>query len=136
MNLTICSGSHTICFLVPSKDSSLLAIFPRAHPDPPLPLENLFILLAILVHLNLAALLHAEFVHRHNIQIIPHPISYGLSALAPCLCVLLGRSWQTTVWWSLTGVIVFIIHIVQRSIALGHTALLELERLKYMARGA
>ena len=74
--------------------------------------------------------------HQWNLRPFSYPVTYALSALAPAICVLLGRSWQTVAWWSLTCAVTFVVQAVQHSVAQGNQSVLELEKLKYVAPGA
>lgn len=63
-------------------------------------------------------------------------MTYALSAGAPLLCILLGKSWQALAWWSLAGAVTLIAHVVQKSITQGEESIRELEKMKYVAPGA
>jgi len=135
------SPSHLIYLFKSSKDSPIMVLIPALHPDPdpPIPLPTLFTLLSLYLHLNLALLLHPNEVRaRIDIEIrsLSYQLSYVLAAVAPALCIFLGRSWQTVTWWSLTGTIVFVTHTVQESINRGNESISELEAMRYVAPGA
>ena len=71
-----------------------------------------------------------------RIQPLPYAVVLPLSATAPTLCVLLGRSWQTVGWWSFTTLVTSIVNTVQASIVRADESVIELENLKYRAPGA
>jgi hypothetical protein len=114
---------HFIYFFKASKDSDSN------------PLSSSFIFLAFLIHLNLALLLH-PLISDVRVCYPSHPVPFAVSAVAPVLCVILGKSWQTTAWWCITPTISFLVQTIQGWIARGNKSIVELESLKYVSRGA
>ncbi|KAJ7459884.1 hypothetical protein FB451DRAFT_1563576 [Mycena latifolia] len=126
-----------VYLLNPSKASPLLALVPLApsappDPDPPLPCPSLFALLALALHANLALHLHPRPQLRAPLA---YPLMYALAAVAPTLALFLARSWQTTVWAAVPGLVVALMHSVHATLQEGNEALAELESLKYRAPG-
>jgi hypothetical protein len=115
--------SHFIYFLKASKDSDSI------------PLSSSFIFLAFLVHLNLALLLH-PLIFNVKVCYLSHPVPLAVSAVAPVLCMILGKSWRTIAWWCITPTISILVQTIQGWIAHGNKSIVELESLKYVARGA
>lgn len=96
------------------------------------------------LHLNLALLLNPSLVEAYlrplgiviELYPLPYRLSYALAAVAPTICVYLGRSWLTLVWWSLTGALIYTIQTTQESISRGKESISALEAMKYAAPGA
>ena len=105
----------------------------------PIPLARLFALLSVAMHLNLALLIHPEAIQksfRSEIRPLSYPLALALSSIAPIICLVLGRPWQTIIWWSLTGALVLFAQTVLDSMDMGTRSVLELEAMKYVAPGA
>jgi hypothetical protein len=124
---------HLIFLINPT--NPLLVFSPSAQPDTPIPLLIPLTLLAILIHLDLGLLLYPS---QSTLTITP--FSYlplcCLSAVSPCMSILLGRNWLTVAWWSVTGGVVWLAHSVQCWIDKGDRSIMELEGMKYVAPGA
>jgi len=129
---------------MPLQGSPLFAIFPGDDiaTDPPPLLSVASAVLALVLHANLALLLYLKQlpfrfrVGTISLQPLSYAVSYGLSAVVPVLCVLLGFPWQVIAWWCLTPAVIAVFQTVQSSISHGNTSISELEKLKYVARGA
>jgi hypothetical protein len=122
----------------------LLVIIPPPIIKTPssIPLPGLFTVLSIILHINLALLASLDHIKLRfrisHVQLHPlsYQLSYALSAVAPTLSLLLQRPWQSTVWWSMTGAVVFTTHSVMSAIEEGNKNVSELESMKYVAPGA
>lgn len=94
----------------------------------------------LLLHLNMALLLRPSTVITYfpdmDINPIPYSLCYALAAVAPTLCVFLGKRWQTIAWWCFTSAVIFIVQTVQQSIVRGNESISELEAMKYTSPGA
>ncbi|KAJ7107286.1 hypothetical protein C8R43DRAFT_204223 [Mycena crocata] len=133
--------SQLVYLLKDSKASPLLAIFPPASdanvdPDPPLPCPSLFTLLALALHANLALHLHGGDIRLSFSPVLSYTHTYALAAVAPCLSLFLGRSWQATAWAAAPVALIALAHSVHGTLREGDEALAELEALKYSAPGA
>jgi hypothetical protein len=124
-----------IIFLV-NPTNPLLVFSSGIEKDPPIPLLIPFTLLAIIIHLDLSLLLYPDRSTLTDISPLPYPPLFGLSALSPCLSILLGRSWLTVAWWSVSGGVVWLAYNVQHWIDKGDQSIKELEGMKYVAAGA
>ncbi len=132
-----------IHLLTPTKVNPLLVIFPEETPSAAstIPLATVFTLLSLFVHLNLALLFHPDEVRTflkltHNPKPLSYSLLYALSAVAPTLSLFLRLPWQTTLWWLLTALIVFVVQTVIDAIESGTQSISELESKRYVARGA
>lgn len=67
---------------------------------------------------------------------LPFTFSYALALVAPTISFILGRSWLTIAWWSITAVVIFAVQTVQESIQHGEESISALEAMKYTAPGA
>jgi hypothetical protein len=123
-----------LIFLVNPKNP--LLVFSSSSEDTPIPLLIPFTLLAIAIHLNLGLLLYPNRSTWTKITPLSYLPLFGLSAISPCLGILLGRSWLTVAWWSVAGEVVWVAHRVQRWIDKGDQSITELEGMKYLAPGA
>jgi len=106
-----------------------------------IPFATGFTLLAFFIHLNLAILFHQDDVRTClRLTQTPKPLSYGtlyaLSAVAPTLSLFLYSPWQTTLWWLLTTVVVFVVHCAMNTIESSSRGISELESKRYVLRGA
>jgi hypothetical protein len=124
-----------LIFLV-SPTNPLLVFASTAEPDIPIPLLIPFTLLAIAIHLDLGLLLYPDRSTLTDIQPLSYLPLFGLSAVSPCLSLLLGRSWLTVAWWSVTGGVVWVAHSVQGWMDKGDQSITELEGMQYVAPGA
>ncbi|KAF9483473.1 hypothetical protein BDN70DRAFT_302213 [Pholiota conissans] len=120
----------------------LLAIFPTAGSDPSIPLPALFTILSLFIHLNLVLLFNADeirvgFQLSGSLTPLSYQLLYSLSAVAPTLSLLfLKKPWQTTVWWMITPVVIFIVQLVIEAIEQSIQGIADLENMKYTALGA
>jgi len=118
----------------------VLIIFPADLPST-IPFATGFTLLAFFIHLNLAILFHSDDVRTHlQLAHNPKPLSYGmlytLSAVAPTLSLFLGSPWQTTVWWLVTTMVIFVVQSAMDTIESSSRSISELESKRYVSRGA
>ncbi|KAF9046594.1 hypothetical protein BJ165DRAFT_1178428 [Panaeolus papilionaceus] len=120
----------------------LLAIFPSDAAASALPLPGIFVLVSLFIHFNLMLISMSEHL-RSSIGIPSNlvlPLSfsllYTLAAVAPTLSLFLQRSWQTTVWWCVTPLIVYFSHGIMDTIQRSEQSIAELHNLRYDARGA
>ncbi|KAL0961094.1 hypothetical protein HGRIS_006076 [Hohenbuehelia grisea] len=138
---------HVVFLFSSRKASPLLSILPSEiiDPDPPLPLVSLFSLISLALHLNLAilldpqrarSLLGGEFGEQISLHYLSYQFSYAIAAVAPTLCLFLGRSWQTIVWWCFPIGLIYITQSLQQAIAQGHESIMALEAMRYRAPGA
>ena len=129
-----------------SHDNPLLAIIPSTGQEPttPIPFRTAFTLLSLLLHVNLISLAFSDQLktglrlHVAGIRGWPlsYKLSYALGTAAPAISVYSRRTWQSSVWWSLTLVVIFTVQNMTTSIAQGSESIFELEAMKYLARGA
>lgn len=61
---------------------------------------------------------------------------YSATAISPIACLLSGRAWPTTLWWSCSLVLTVVIETMGKSIAEETRGLVELETKKYTAPNA
>lgn len=132
-----------IHLLTPTKTNPLLVIFPEEGGtlSATIPFAAGFTLLSLFVHLNLALLFHPDEVRTHlKLTHNPKPLSYSLlyalSTVAPTLSLFLRLPWQTTLWWLLSAVIVFVVQSVMDTVESSTQSISELESKRYVARGA
>jgi hypothetical protein len=123
-----------LIFLV--KPTNPLLVFSSSIEDTSIPLSILFTILAIAIHVNLSLLLYPERSTLAEISLLSYRPLFALSAVSPCLGLLLGRGWLTVAWWSVSGMVVCLAYSVQRWIDKENQSLTELEELKYVAPGA
>ena len=129
-----------------SHDNPLLAIIPSTDQKPTtsIPFRTAFTLLSLVLHVNLSFLAFPDQLKTElrlrvaGIQGRPlsYQLSYALGAVAPAISVYAQRTWQSSVWWSLTLVVIFTVQTTTISIAQGSESISELEAKKYVARGA
>jgi len=99
------------------------------------------VLLTFLIHLNLFLYILPPRLERggndfHLPSPLPFGLTYSLSAVPPTLCLFVGHSWQTTLWWCITPVMVYAIQAVKMSVYEVNETISRLESLKYRAPGA
>ncbi|RDB17986.1 hypothetical protein Hypma_000746 [Hypsizygus marmoreus] len=125
-------------------ENPLLVMVPLATPGPnhSLPLPKMFTLLSIVLHTNLVVFVFLDDI-RNRFQLSDadfHPLSFQLSyvlaAVAPTLSLFLRRPWQSTIWWTLTELVVFTVQTVMELINEGNESISELEAMRYVAPGA
>lgn len=126
----------------------LLAIFPNTGLDPSIPLPVVFTLLSLLIHLNFVLFFNSDEIRfftsdeiRTGLQLsdsltpLTYQLLYPLSAVAPTLSLVLGKPWQTTVWWLITPAVIFIVQTVIEAIQQSIHGIDRLENMKYTAPG-
>lgn len=133
--------SHLVYVFTTSQASPIAVLGPTTSlEDPPLPLSLPFTLLGLALHFNLLLILHPDFLtitlRGSPLRPLSYALSYTLSAIAPTLCFVFGRSWTTTAWWCVTATMIFAVQTMQTSIDRGAESLTELEKMKYTAPGA
>lgn len=126
------SRARHLIFLVNPKNP-LLVFSSDNEPDTSIPLLIPLTFLSIMIHLNLGLLLYPRMIDITPLSYLP---LFGISAISPCLSILLGRSWLTIAWWSVAGGVVWVAYSVQRWIENGNQSIAELEGMKYVAPGA
>ncbi|KAG1750925.1 hypothetical protein EDD22DRAFT_916043, partial [Suillus occidentalis] len=67
---------------------------------------------------------------------LPSSVAFGLSAIAPTISVLSGKTWQTTAWWCTTAFLTWVVHASNKWIVQEQESISELERMKYISAGA
>ncbi|THH20098.1 hypothetical protein EW146_g1177 [Bondarzewia mesenterica] len=135
--------SHLTYLLNPTHPSPLAILFPPFHSDSPIPLTTPFALLHVLLHLNLFLLSFPPHDRPSIFQFLgddfsplPYKAMYPAAAVAPLLSLVLGRASATTAWWGFALAIVAAQHTMHRWIAQGEASIIQLEKMKYDARGA
>ena len=129
------------------KTPPVYAILPSATlvSSTAVPLPNLFALLNIVLHNNLAFQDHLPSWIPHSCLSLAkrcfpipllHPLTIGLTLLAPILALLRGGSWPDVVWWCITPGMSWIVWYIHRWYVQMNEELLALERLRYDAKGA
>ena len=103
--------------------------------------QTFLVLLTFLIHLNLSLSLLPPRICKYGIDIhLPSPLSfsltYALSAVAPTLCLFIGHTWKTMLWWCITPAMVYTIQAVKISIYEARESISTLEGLKFRAPGA
>ncbi|KAF8743733.1 hypothetical protein AX14_000704 [Amanita brunnescens Koide BX004] len=103
--------------------------------------QTFLVLLTLLIHLNLSLYLLPSRVRKYGIDIqLPSPLSfsltYALSAVAPTLCLFIGHTWKTMLWWCIAPAMVYAVQVVKMSIYEANESISTLEGLKYRAPGA
>ncbi|KAF8349423.1 hypothetical protein F5887DRAFT_493461 [Amanita rubescens] len=131
------NSQYTIAARLLLSLSAILQIINALSQSPP----TFLLLLTFLIHVNLFLYLLPPRIRKHGIDIhLPSPVSFGLtyvvSAVAPTLCLFLGHSWQTALWWCITPAMVYAVQAVKMSIYEANESLSTLEGLKYCAPGA
>lgn len=106
-----------------------------------LPFSTGFTILSLTIHLYFAILLHPDLVRTHlqlsrNPKPLPYSVLYVISAIGPIVSLLLRLPWQTTAWWSLTAIIVFVVQSAMDAAESSSRGIFELESKRYVARGA
>ncbi|THV00817.1 hypothetical protein K435DRAFT_854344 [Dendrothele bispora CBS 962.96] len=140
---------HLIYLFSPTEEPLLLFFpSPAGTQTPSKPLPRPFTLLSLAVHVNMLFLVNSGTttatsllqLRFGDLQFGLHPLSYStsyaLALVAPTVCLFLGRSWLTMIWWSITLGIVFAVQSVQDSITSGNESISALDALKYNAPGA
>ncbi|KAF9533145.1 hypothetical protein CPB83DRAFT_845915 [Crepidotus variabilis] len=127
-------------FLVLS-GNPLLTIFPTNSDGASLPLPIILIFLTLYIHGNLALLFFSDEIRKTlNWEGAPAPLPieliYSLAAVPPTLSLFLGKPWQTTAWWSITLIMVFVTQNIRSNIQASNDGIAELEKMKYRAPGA
>jgi len=112
------------------KNNPLLTIYPIRGPAPSIPLPVIFTILSLFIHLNLAFSFSLETIK------LPYQLMYSLSAVAPTLSLFLQKPWQTTVWWCVTPLVVYINQTVMDAFQETVQGISDLEQMKYTAPGA
>jgi hypothetical protein len=139
---------HLLYLITPSAVDPITNLTSSAHLQHPLPFSAPFTFLHVLIHVNL----NQHFLPpRHTLKAWLHsvsrsdlaawlPVKYQIlaatSAMAPVLSVAMLRSAATTLWWSLTGIIVGVCWIIERWDAESESRVRELENMRYEAKGA
>jgi len=114
------------------KNNPLLAIYPiRGGPEQSIPLPVIFTILSLFIHLNLALIFSPG-----RIRPLPYQLLYRLSAVAPTLSLFLQKPWQTTVWWCITPLMVYLNQTFMDAFQQSIQGIADLEQLKYTAPGA
>lgn len=114
-----------------------------------MPLASLLVLIQTLIQCNLSLnVLPPDHLLRHAIQTnalppafrppipLSHPVTIILPLVAPMYALLLGQGWVDVLWWSTAGILTGIVAIALKWMKEEETALAELEKLRYVARGA
>ncbi|KIK38994.1 hypothetical protein CY34DRAFT_808814 [Suillus luteus UH-Slu-Lm8-n1] len=128
-----------VIYIFSDYSSPLYSVFPPAgRPESPLYLSPLLALFAIILHANAALVTHPrDFVlAERRITPLPSSVAFGLSAIAPTISVLSGKTWQTTAWWCTTAFLTWVVHASNKWIVQEQESISELERMKYISAGA
>lgn len=139
---------HLIYLLSPGPGTPLTAVMSGSPPDESIPLASFFTILHLILHVNLTQrflpqraslrtwLSNNSF--KQAAQYIPLSYSWTLAtaALAPPLSLLCGRSFPTTLWWSLTAILALFCQVSERWAEEAAVSIQELENMKYTAPGA
>ncbi|KAH6912608.1 hypothetical protein BKA70DRAFT_1422182 [Coprinopsis sp. MPI-PUGE-AT-0042] len=138
--LAISALLQLIYLFNPSKDSPLLTLFPPSGPaSSPVPLSTLLTLISLVSHGSLVMLSRQQTHLLAQLRLpdgIPFSVLYSISAVGPTLALVLGKPWQTTVWWCFTAAIIFVSQTVLEAIDAGDHSVAELEAIMYRAPGA
>ncbi|KJA21248.1 hypothetical protein HYPSUDRAFT_141085 [Hypholoma sublateritium FD-334 SS-4] len=119
----------------------LLVNYTNTEKDPSIPLPAVFTLLSLFIHLNLALFFYSDAI-RIGLQLsesltpLSYQLLYSLSAVAPTLSLFLRKPWQTTAWWSITLVVIFVVQAVMDAIQQSIQGIADLDNMKYVAPGA
>ncbi|KAG1715730.1 hypothetical protein ID866_1446 [Astraeus odoratus] len=136
------SGLLHIIYLFSDRRSPLFAIFPSSSHDQasnvPLAFSGIFSYIAILVHVNLGLIIHPYHitVARWTVHAIGFAETLAWSAIGPCVSIFLRKTWQTTLWWSISAVMTVIVYAAHGWIQKVDEDVTELEKLQYQAAGA
>lgn len=145
---TITNCNRQVVYVIKlDKTPPVYAILPSstAVSSTAVPLPNLFALLNIILHNNLAIQDHLpSWIPNSYLPLVKrcfpipllHPLTIGLTLLAPVLALLRGGSWPDVAWWCITPVMSWIVWYTQRWHAQVNEELAALERLRYDAKGA
>ncbi|EGN98222.1 hypothetical protein SERLA73DRAFT_169246 [Serpula lacrymans var. lacrymans S7.3] len=129
-----------IIYLINPESNPISSAIPStsSEQDHPLPFTSLLTVLALLLHLNLALLISPSKTISDAAPFLPISFFYVFicSAVPPFLCILTGRTWQMTVWWSVTGTMSWVVYSVRRMIDQADESLVALEKMKYASAGA
>ena len=123
--------------MFPSKPSPT-----SSDPSLDIPLPVAFTLLNIIIHLNVAFIAFEDDIRLRSrisevaLHPLPYQLSYAIAAVPFTLSLFLRKPWQSSSWWSLTLVMVFIVQTVTSSIIQGNESISELETLRYRSPGA
>ena len=136
---------HCIYLVSPSKQSPLSVLYPPSALAPQvLPLAALFALLHIFLHINLSVQLlpaghHVRTAFASNsgkVLPLPYTALFALASAAPVLAAALRHTWMDIAWWAAALLVTWIVYSGQDWVRQENEALAELERLRYVARGA
>ena len=108
----------------------------RHESSPPIPFGQLFAFLNIAVLLDLALSDWTDFPWLFTLPPITSRVAYGLTAIMPTLCILTGQGVPNIVWSLFAGFIVLLDDFIRRMLSKGREGIVELERSKYIAKGA
>ncbi|KDQ62335.1 hypothetical protein JAAARDRAFT_122292 [Jaapia argillacea MUCL 33604] len=131
-----------ISLLKPPTEHPFVPIFSSDIAEPAIPGARPFTVLHILIHANLllSLLFDQNWVKDLELGQFRLPTSYThmllASAIAPILSVILGKTWATTGWWSVTILVSLLVQTVQGWLEAGNENIVELEKMRYVARGA
>ena len=115
-----------------------LSLFLLTSAQPPrIPLDMSFALLHAIALLGLAVLSQLED-NTLGVRIPPpnYALVYAVTAIAPTYCILAGQGLINIVWWSFALIAVAMHHFLHSLVLQGRKNILQLEALKYDARGA
>lgn len=140
---------HALYALRTPRRSPFAVLFPDAPSEAPVPLAGLLLLLQTVIQCNLSLnVLPPSHWLRHAVQTnalppsfrppIPlfHPVTVILPLVAPVYALLLGQGWVDVLWWSTAGILTGIVAVALKWMKEEEVALAELEKLRYVARGA
>jgi hypothetical protein len=74
-------------------------------------------------------------MHFSHVRLPQVTTMLGLSAVAPTLSLLMGKTWQTVLWWSITPAVGMLMMLLKCWIEQGEEDIRNLEKMKYDARG-
>ncbi|EIW59236.1 uncharacterized protein TRAVEDRAFT_122460 [Trametes versicolor FP-101664 SS1] len=140
---------HALYAFRSPKRSPFAVLFPDVPSEAPVPLASLLVLLQTAIQCNLSLnVLPPNHWLRHAVQTnalppsfrppipLSHPVTIILPLVAPVYALLLGQGWIDVLWWSTAGILTGIVAVALQWMKEAEAALAELEKLRYVARGA
>ncbi|KAI0320528.1 hypothetical protein OF83DRAFT_1104363 [Amylostereum chailletii] len=112
------------------------AFFSNDHPSPMIPLAPLFTFTHVALLLDLALYGWTNFPWIFRLPPVTHKAAYVIAGVAPFLCVVTGQGWVNIAWWSFGFATVGVDDFIHRMVARSEAYIADLEKKKYLARGA
>lgn len=142
-SILILNSRHLSYLFSGAAETPLQVLFPDAEQGV-IPLPKVFTVIALGLHINLSFRIHPARLRNAfqrlgadvHVQPLSYQLSYAIAAVAPTLCLFIGRPWTTIIWWSIAAFVTFVVQTVQDSIDQGNEGIATLESMKYIAPGA